>query len=397
MQLARRAAGISPSPTLAITARAKQMQKQGIDIIGFGAGEPDFDTPEHIKESAILAIKQGVTKYTPASGINELKEAVCFYLERNQRLNYESNQVVICSGAKHALYNIFQVILNPGDEVIVPAPYWVSYPEQIKLADGIPVVVETFEEDGFILNSEKLKKAITDKTKALIINSPSNPTGAIYSEKQLKELAVLAIENGFYIISDEIYNQIFYEEQAVKSIASLGEDIKQQTIIVNGVSKTYSMTGWRIGYAIGEQKIIKAIGDLQSHSTSNPTSFAQKAAIDALLGEQSFISMMVKEFKERRDYMVNKLNQIPGINCLMPSGAFYVFPNIAGIIGKRFKGKEIKDSLTLAELLLLEANVAVIPGSAFGNDHHIRLSYATSFEKVKKGLERIARFMSELN
>lgn len=397
MQLAKRAAGISPSPTLAITARAKQMQKQGIDIIGFGAGEPDFDTPEHIKKAAIDAIEQGFTKYTPAAGIDELRRAICVYLEQSQGLFYNPNQVVVCSGAKHALYNIFQVLLDSGDEVIVPAPYWVSYTEQIKLADGRPVIVETSEKDGFILTIEELKKAISPKTKALIVNSPSNPTGAVYTLEQLRKIADLAIKHDFYIISDEIYNEIIYSGEKVPSIASLGEEVKKRTIIVNGVSKTYSMTGWRIGYALGEEKIIKAIGDLQSHSISNPTSFAQKAVVDALLGNQEFVSMMVNEFRERRNYMVQKLNSISGISCLVPPGAFYVFPNISGVIGKCFNGKEITDSLTLAELLLTEAKVAVVPGSAFGNDHHIRLSYATSLDKIKKGLERIEKFIRELN
>ncbi|HHV72268.1 MAG TPA: pyridoxal phosphate-dependent aminotransferase [Clostridia bacterium] len=396
MRLAKRAAAISPSPTLAITAKAKEMQKQGIDIIGFGAGEPDFDTPEHIKQSAIAAIEQGFTKYTPAAGIEELRQAVCVYLKGSQGLIYKPSQVVICSGAKHALYNIFQVILDPGDEVIVPAPYWVSYPEQIKLAEGNPVIVETTESEGFILTPEKLRKTITPKTRALILNSPSNPTGAIYNEEQLLEIARLALEYGFYIISDEIYNEIIYDGRSFKSIAALGEEIKQQTIIVNGVSKTYSMTGWRIGYAVGEETIIKAITDLQSHSTSNPTSFAQKASVDALLGDQAFVRIMVQEFKKRRDYMVEKLNGMPGIECSCPPGAFYVFPNISGLIGKKHNDQEIKGSLSFAELLLQKARVAVIPGIAFGNDNHIRLSYATSFEKIKQGLERIERFVWEL-
>jgi aspartate aminotransferase len=393
MKLAIRAQGINPSPTLAIDAKAKQMIKDGMDIIGFGAGEPDFDTPEVIKDEAIAALKRGDTKYTPASGSLSLKEAVCFKMQRDHGLEYKPNQVVICCGAKHALYNLFQVICDPGDEVVIPAPYWVSYSEQVVLAGAKPVIVSTHEAGGFKMTAEQFRSAITEKTVALILNSPSNPTGAVYSRQELEAIAAVAVEKSVIVVSDEIYEQLIYEGEHV-SIASINPQIKDLTIIINGVSKTFAMTGWRIGYAVGDAKVIKAMGDLQSHSTSNPTSFCQSASALALKNPpQERITEMVSEFEKRREYMVDTVNKIPGLSCLKPAGAFYVFASIKGIVGKEYFGKKVSDADSFAELLLEHAKVAVVPGNGFGAPEYIRLSYAISFEKIEKGLSRIAEFV----
>ncbi|HBE78820.1 MAG TPA: aspartate aminotransferase [Firmicutes bacterium] len=395
MKLALRAQGINPSPTLAIDAKAKQMIKDGLDIIGFGAGEPDFDTPEVIKDEAIAALKRGDTKYTPASGSVSLKEAVCFKMQRDHGLEYKPNQVVICCGAKHALYNLFQVICDPGDEVIIPAPYWVSYSEQVALAGAKPVFIPTHEAGCFKMTAEQLRSAITGKTVALILNSPSNPTGAVYSRQELEAIAAIAVEKNIIVVSDEIYEQLIYEGEHV-SIATINPQIKDLTIIINGVSKTFAMTGWRIGYAVGDAKVIKAMGDLQSHSTSNPTTFCQAASVLALKNPpQEKITAMVSEFKRRREYMVDTVNKIPGLSCLKPAGAFYVFASIKGIIGKEYFGRKVSDADGFAELLLEHAKVAVVPGNGFGAPEYIRLSYATSFEKIEKGLSRIAEFVTE--
>ncbi len=393
MKLAVRAKGITPSPTLAMDAKAKQMLKDGLDIIGFGAGEPDFDTPDVIKNEAIAAIKRGETKYTPASGMMDLKEAVCFKMDRDHGLSYNPNQVVICCGAKHALYNLFQVICDPEDEVIIPGPYWVSYSEQVALAGAKPVIISTDEAGGFKMTAEQFRAAITDKTVALILNSPSNPTGAVYSRRELEAIAAVAVEKNVIVVSDEIYEKLIYEGEHV-SIASLNPQIKDMTIVINGVSKTFAMTGWRIGYAVGDAKVIKAIGDLQSHSTSNPTSFCQPASVLALLKPPiEIIDGMVREFKKRRDYMVEMVNKIPDLHCIMPDGAFYVFASIKGLIGKKYYGQTITDADDFAGLLLDHAKVAVVPGSGFGAPEYFRLSYATSFEKIEKGLSRIAKFV----
>jgi len=395
MKLAKRAAAISPSPTLAIDAKAKAMKKNGLDVIGFGVGEPDFDTPEHIKKAAVEAIQQGFTKYTPVSGIDELKEAICQKFKREQGLEYRPQEIIVSSGAKHSLYNTFQVLCDEGDEVILPAPYWVSYWEQIKLAGGIPVIVPTKEENGFKLTAEELKSALTDKTKILILTSPSNPTGAVYTKAELEALAQILVEKGIFVISDEIYEKLVYDGQSHVSIASLGEKIKELTVIINGLSKGYSMTGWRIGYAAGNQEIIKAMTNFQSHATSNPTSISQKAGVEALNGPQEPVAAMLKEFTRRRDYMVERLNQIPGISCLKPGGAFYVFPNVASFYGKTISGKKIKDSTDLAEILLEEAKVALVPGIAFGVQDYLRLSYATSLENIVEGINRIESLLQE--
>lgn len=406
MTLAKRISAISPSPTLAITAKAKEMKAKGIDVIGFGAGEPDFDTPEHIKEEAKKALDEGFTKYTPASGIPELKAAICKKLKKDNDLDYEPGQIIVSCGAKHSLYNAMQVLCESGDEVLLPSPYWVSYPEQIRLSGAEPVIIETEEEDGFRLKVERLREKITPKTKLLIFNSPSNPTGAVYHREELEAIAEIAVEKNIYVISDEIYEKIIYNNLKHISIASLNPEIKRLTLVINGLSKSYSMTGWRIGYAAGPKEIIQAMSNLQSHSTSNPTSFCQKASIVALEGSQEPLRGMVSEFAQRREYIVERLNSITGISCLKPEGAFYVFPNISKLLGKSYKpspcaqrlGKSqiIKDSINLSQILLEDAKIAVVPGLAFGKDHYLRLSYATSMENITKGMDRLEKFVKKL-
>lgn len=395
MELSKKALSISPSSTLAIDAKAKKMKSEGVDIIGFGAGEPDFDTPIHIKEAAIKAINEGFTKYTPASGTLELKQAVCKKFKNDNGLDYKPSNIVISNGAKHSLVNTFQAICNPGDEVIVPTPAWVSYPEMVKLAGGVPVYVSTTEEEGFKFTVEKLEKAITSKTKAIIMNSPSNPTGMVYSEEELKALADLAVSRNIYIVSDEIYEKLIYDGYKHVSIASFNDKIKDLTIVVNGVSKSYSMTGWRIGYTASNEKIAKIMGNVQSHATSNPNSIAQKAALAALEGPQDIIDEMVVEFIKRRDYMVDKINSIEYLSCIKPNGAFYVMMNISKLIGKELGGVKIKGSDDFANVLLEKANVALVPGSGFGTDIHVRLSYATSLKNITEGLNRIENFLNK--
>ncbi|NOX97634.1 MAG: pyridoxal phosphate-dependent aminotransferase [Nitrospirae bacterium] len=397
MSLSGRASLISPSPTLAITAKAKAMKAQGIDIIGFGAGEPDFDTPEHIKEEARKALQEGFTKYTPVSGIEPLKKAICKKLKKDNGLNYDPAQIIVSCGAKHSLYNAIQIICEEGDEVILPSPYWVSYPEQIKLSGARPVIVETREAEGFKLGPEKFLKEITSQTKLLILNSPNNPTGAVYSRDELLALAEIAMEKKIYVISDEIYEKITYDKVKHISIASLSPRMQDLTVVVNGVSKAYSMTGWRIGYAAGNKEIIAAMSRLQSHSTSNPDSIAQRAAGEAIEGTQEPLKEMVAEFEKRRDYLGERLNNLKGFSCQQPQGAFYAFPNISGVLGKFFRGRKIEDSSSLTGLLLDEARVAVIPGSAFGQDNYLRFSYATSMENISKGLDRIEDVVNKIN
>ncbi|MCD5390466.1 pyridoxal phosphate-dependent aminotransferase [candidate division NPL-UPA2 bacterium] len=396
MSLSKRVTLISPSATLAITAKAKAMKAEGVDVIGFAAGEPDFDTPEHIKEEAKRAMDKGFTKYTPASGIQQLKEAICKKFNEDNGLDYAPSQIIVSCGAKHSLYNAIQVICEEGDGVILPSPYWVSYPEQIKLSGASPVIVKTEEENGFKLTAELLSKSITKRTKLLILNSPSNPTGAVYPREELEAIAEVAVEKKIYVISDEIYEKIIYDEARHTSIASLNLRIKELTIVVNGVSKAYSMTGWRIGYAAAPDDIIEAMSRLQSHSTSNPDSIAQRAALRAISAGQEPVKEMVTEFRKRRDYMVERLNSIRGFSCLKPQGAFYVFPNVSAVLGKSFNGHRISDSSSLAELLLTEAKVAVVPGSAFGRDGYLRLSYATSLENIIKGLDNIEKVMNRI-
>lgn len=393
MELSKKGQQISSSVTLAITAKAKKLKDDGVDIISFGAGEPDFNTPENIQNAAMEAIKTGFTKYTPASGTNELKTAICKKLLKDNNLEYTNSQIVISSGAKHSLYNALMSICNPYDEVICQAPYWVSYPELIKLADGVPVLVNTPEEDNFKYTKERLIAAITDKTKAIILNSPNNPTGVVYTIEEMSMIAELAEKYDFMIISDEIYEKLIYGEAKHHSIATLSESIKDRTIIINGMSKAYAMTGWRIGYTASNEKIAKIMANIQSHATSNPNSIAQYASVEALNGPQSDVEAMKAEFENRRDYMVNKINSINNISCKKPDGAFYVMINISKLKGKTLHGFKINNSVDLCNALIEKACVAAIPGSAFGADDFIRLSYATSMKNIKTGLNRIEEFL----
>ncbi|HSA78674.1 MAG TPA: pyridoxal phosphate-dependent aminotransferase, partial [Nitrospirota bacterium] len=377
-------------------AKAKAMKAQGIDVVDFGVGEPDFDTPENVKEAAKRAIQAGFTKYTPASGTDELKEAVVEKFKKDNGLSYERSQVLISCGAKHSLYNIAEALFDPGDEVIIPSPYWVSYPDQVILNDATPIIVETTEDERFKLSAKKLENAVTHKTKAVVLNSPSNPTGLAYDKKTLEEIAAVAVKHKLYVISDEIYEKLIYDGFQHFSIASLGPEIKDLTIVVNGVSKSHAMTGWRIGYAAGPQDVITAMANIQSQSTSNPTSISQKAAVEALRGPQDFIQVMNTEFDKRRKYMVERLNRITGMSCLMPVGAFYAFPRVFPLFGKSVNGKLIRNSSDLAAYLLEEAKVALVSGDAFGADAYMRLSYATSMEIIVKGLDRIERAVNKL-
>ena len=395
MNLSRKGLSISPSATLAIDSKAKKLKAEGIDVVGFGAGEPDFDTPVHIKQAAIAAIEAGFTKYTPASGTMTLKEAICAKFKKDNGLDYAPANIVISNGAKHSLVNVFQAICNPGDEVIIPAPFWVSSPEMVKLADGVPVIVYTTEEQGFKFTVDQIRQAVTAKTKANILNSPSNPTGMVYTREELAELADLAVEKGFYVVSDEIYEKLIYDGKTHVSIASINEKIKAQTIIVNGVSKTYAMTGWRIGYTASTPEIAKIMSNVQSHATSNPNSIAQKAAEAAISGPQDMVATMVAAFASRRDYMVKRINSMPGLSCVNPNGAFYVMMNISQLMGKELAGLKIQSSDDFANVLLEKANVALVPGSGFGIDTHVRLSYATSQENITKGLDRIEQFLKQ--
>lgn len=394
MNLSKKANSISPSLTLAITAKAKKMKAEGIDVIGFGAGEPDFNTPKNIQDAAINAIQEGKTRYTAASGIIELKEAIIDKLKKDNNLNYKTSQIIVSTGAKQCLANIFEAILNPGDEVLIGSPYWVSYPELVQLSDGKPVFVETKEENSFKLTVEALNKAVTKNTKALIINSPNNPTGATYSKEELEKIADFAKKNDIIIISDEIYEKLLYGEEGHISIASLSEDAYNRTIVVNGVSKAYAMTGWRIGYAAASEKIISLMSNIQSHTTSNPCSISQFAAVEALTGDQSEVEKMKVEFKKRRDFMVDKINSIDNLSCVKPEGAFYVMMNISKLLNKKINGEVIKDSLEFSRLLLEGEKVAVIPGIAFGVDNYVRLSYATSLTNIEEGLRRIENFVN---
>ncbi len=395
--LSERAKRIKPSPTLSIDAKAKAMKATGVDIVSFGVGEPDFDTPENIKEAAIKALKDGFTKYTPVGGIDPLKDAIIEKFKRDNNLNYTREEIIVSCGAKHSLYNIAQALLNPGDEVLIPSPYWVSYPDQVVLNDAIPVFVKTYESDSFMVRPEAIESSITKKTKALILNSPSNPTGLTYDKKTLEKIAEVVLRYGIFIVSDEIYEKLTYDGFKHVSIASLDNEIKARTVVVNGLSKSYAMTGWRIGYAAGTKELITAMTNIQSQSTSNPTSIAQKAAIEALRGPQDFITMMLAEFDRRRRFLISELNAIPGMSCLTPTGAFYAFPNTSKLYGKSIGERAISSSSNLALYLLEEAKVALVHGEAFGEDDYIRLSYATSIEDIKKGVDRIRDAVSKLS
>ncbi|WP_085508665.1 pyridoxal phosphate-dependent aminotransferase [Thalassobacillus devorans] len=389
MKLANRVQALTPSSTLAITAKAKALKADGHDVIGLGAGEPDFNTPEYILDAASYAMKQGLTKYTPSGGIPDLKQAIIEKFSKDQNLSYKDTQIVVTTGAKHALFTLFQVVLNPGDEVIVPTPYWVSYPEQVKLAEGKPVFAEAKEENGFKITPDQLEAAITPKTKAVIINSPSNPTGMMYSKEELQELGDICLKHDLLIVSDEIYEKLIYSDEEHVSIASLSDDLYKQTIVINGVSKSHSMTGWRIGYAAGDPEIIKAMTSMASHSTSNPTSIAQYAALAAYTTDEHEVNKMKEAFRERLEKLYEWLVEIPGIECVKPKGAFYLFPNVKKASEKN--GFESVDAWV--EALLEEEKVAVVPGSGFGSPDNIRLSYATSLDQLEEAAKRIKRFV----
>ena len=387
---------VSPSPTLTIDARAKAMKAQGLDVVGFGAGEPDFDTPAYIRDAAKYALDHGYTRYTPAAGMLDLRKAICKKLERDNGLSYEPGQVIVGNGAKHSLFSTFMALLNPGDEVIIPAPFWVSYPEIVRMAGGVPVYVPMNEEKDFVFTAEDVAPYVTERTKALILNSPGNPSGAILGEAELRGIADLAVERGFYVVSDEIYEKLIYDGSRHISIASLGEAILSQTIVINGMSKAYAMTGWRIGYAAGPKEIIKAMSSYQSHATSNPNAVAQFASITALEGGEDLMQAMVREFDARRKFIVQAINDVDGLACPMPKGAFYVMMNIKGLVGKRYRGETINGSMDFAAMLLDAQKVAVVPGAPFGAEGFCRLSYATSLSNIEKGISRIAAFAREL-
>ncbi|MBR6523047.1 MAG: pyridoxal phosphate-dependent aminotransferase [Clostridia bacterium] len=395
MYISEKAKRVKPSSTLAITSKFKAMKAEGIDAVGFGAGEPDFDTPEEIKNACKDALTRGVTKYTPASGTAELKKAICRKLLRDNGLNYQPADIVISNGAKHSLTNIFMAICNPGDEVIIPAPFWVSYPEMVAMADGKSIILNTTEENEFKISAADFEAAITPKTRAIIINSPSNPTGSVYTEEELQKIADVAVKHDIYVISDEVYEHLIYDDANHVSIASLGEDIKKLTIVVNAMSKTYAMTGWRIGYTACEKELATAMANIQSHATSNPNSFAQAASCVALDGSLDCVKMMKAEFKKRRDYMYKRINEIAGVSCIMPKGAFYIMMNIEQIIGHTMYGKMINGSDDFADLFLEKALVAVVPCSGFGADSYLRWSYATSMESIEKGLDRLEKFIRD--
>jgi aspartate aminotransferase len=396
MRLADRTKAIKPSPTLAMNAKAKALKAAGEDITNFGVGEPDFDTPENIKEAAIKALKEGFTKYTAVGGIDELKDAIIDKFKKDNNLIYEKGEILVSCGAKHSLYNVAEALFGPGDEVIIPAPYWVTYPDQVVLNDATSVIVETDEQNSFMIDPDRLREKLTSKTKALILNSPSNPTGLAYDRETLTKIAEMAMEHDFYIVSDEIYEKLVYDGFEHISIASLGDEIKQRTVVVNGLSKSHSMTGWRIGFTAAPADITKAMTNIQSQSTSNATSIVQKAAVEALTGPQDFIADMLAEFDKRRKYMIERLNAMEGVTCKTPVGAFYAFPNVSSHFGKKFNDTPINNSLDLSTYLLEQAKVALVPGSAFGDDKYIRLSYATSMENVKKGLDRIEEALGNL-
>jgi aspartate aminotransferase len=397
MKLANRLANVKPSPTLAITAKAKAMKAEGIDVIGFGAGEPDFDTPAHIKDAAKDALDRGITKYAPVPGTDSLRDAIAEKLSVENGLRYSRDNIIVSCGAKHSLYNIAQALFDEGDEVIIPAPYWVSYPPIAYLAGATPVIIDTDDSTEFKATPEQLRSAINERTKVFILNSPSNPTGTAYTEEELRALAEIIVEKDIFVISDEIYERIVYDGFKFVSIGSLGEEIFKRTIVVNGLSKTYSMTGWRIGYAAGPIELVKAMTAIQSQSTSNPTSFCLEASSVALKGPQEVVDAMLKEFDVRRKYIVGRLNSISGISCILPKGAFYVFPNFSGVYGRSAEGKKIENSTDLGAYLLDAAKVAVVPGIGFGNDFCARLSYATSMENIEKGIDRIEKALLNLS
>ncbi|MEA5057035.1 MAG: pyridoxal phosphate-dependent aminotransferase [Anaerotignum propionicum] len=397
MELSRKALCIKPSSTMAISSKAAQLKAEGKDIVTFGVGEPDFDTPEHIRKAGIAAIESGQTRYTAAAGIPALRQAVCDKLKNDNGLEYEQAQIIISNGAKHSLMNVFMAILNDGDEVIIPAPYWLSYSEMVKIAGGEPVIIHTKKENQFMMTREELEQAYTRKTKAVVLTSPSNPTGMVTSYEDLKMIADFAVEKDIFVISDEIYEKLIYDENKKHiSIASLGKEIYERTIVINGVSKSYAMTGWRIGYAAAPLEVAKLMGSLQSHMASNPNTIAQMATLTALNGSQDCVEEMCVEFKKRRDYIFEREEAIPLIQALKPEGAFYLFVDVSQTYGKKHDGVEINSAADFATILLDKKFVAVIPCADFGMSDYIRLSYATSMELIEKGMDRIAEMIEEL-
>lgn len=397
MKLAARVGRITPSPTLAMTATAKAMAAQGIDVIDFSSGEPDFDTPEPVKAAAEAAIRAGFTKYTPSSGIDELRQAIIDKFQSEQGLRYEKAQILVSCGAKHSLYNLAEALLEAGDEIIIPTPYWVSYADQALLNDATPVFLPTDEAAGYAIDPDSLERLVTPRTKAILVNSPCNPTGAVYEWRTLEAIAGIAVRHQLLVISDEIYEKVLYDGAVHRSIASLSPEVADRTVVINGVSKAYAMTGWRIGYAAGPKDLLTAMGNIQSQSTSNPCSISQKAAVAALKLGGSFTEKMVIEFDRRRRVIIDRLNAIPGVSCRLPGGAFYAFPNIGGILGRQGPTGPIRSPQDVAQYLLKEARVAVVPGEAFGSRTHIRLSYATSMEAIERGIQRITEAFQKLS
>lgn len=393
-ELSNLAAQVQASSTMAMDALAKQMKADGIDVIGFGAGEPDFNTPEHIKAAAIQAIHDNKTRYTPASGTVELKQAVCQRMKADCGLDYKPSQVVVTSGAKHCVYVALRALVNPGDEVILPAPYWVSYLELIKMVSGTPVMVTAEESAHFKMSARQLEKAITPRTKALILNNPSNPTGMVYSREELEAIAQVCVEHDIYIISDEIYYGLLYDGLSFTSVASLGDEVKRRTILINGVSKSYAMTGWRIGYALADETVAKVMGDYLSHSTGSPCAISQAASVASLIGPQEEVESMRQAFEARRDYIVERMNQIPGVSCIKPEGAFYVMMNMEKLLGRTICGEQIRSSDDFCSAFLKHGLVATVPCSGFGAPNFVRWSYATSMENIRKGLDRLESFLA---
>jgi aspartate aminotransferase len=393
MNLANRLKAIKPSPTLALNAKAKALAAQGVDVVSLAAGEPDFDTPEFIKQAAVEALRQGFTKYTPTSGIQELREAICAKLERDNKLTFAPDQVLVTVGAKHAIYNFFQALLNEGDEVIILAPYWVSYPEMVQLAGGKPVIVETREEDGFAPDPDAIRRALSPRTKAVVLNSPSNPSGAVFSRSALEGIAQALRGHDCLVVSDDIYEKLLYQGQFL-NIGNVAPDLLPRLVVINGMSKAFSMTGWRMGYAAGPKWLLSGMQMIQDQSTSNAASFAQKAALAALRGPPDFFAPMVEEYRGRRDMVVDALNSMEGVRCRSPEGAFYVLPNVRGLFGRSYKDAPLTSSVQISEILLNDFRVAAMPGAPFGAEGYIRMSFATSREQLRKGLERFREFVA---
>lgn len=395
--LAERTLLIKPSVTLAIAAKAGKLRSQGIDVINFSAGEPDFDTPDRIKAAAIEALKRGMTKYTDVRGIEPLRQAIAQKYLSDYGLTYKMSEILVSCGAKHSLYNLFQAVVNPGDEILVPAPYWVSYADMALLAGGVPKIIQTSEATGFRIGAQQLANALSSRTRIFLLNSPSNPTGASYEETELMAIAQVLERHNCLIVTDDIYDKIVYDGFTIRNLATLAPSLRDRIVIINGVSKSYAMTGWRIGYALGPANIIDAAAKIQSQSTSNPTSIAQAAALEAIQGPQEDVAMMVDEFAKRRNVVVERLNAISGVQCLKPQGAFYVFPNIAAFIGKNVNGKSLTSPCDIADYLLEEAKVAAVPGEDFGSNAHIRLSYATSLENIEEGCQRMRDVFAKIH